>query len=163
MKKDLLTNYDRYARPTEHKNVINMNVSLSLHHVDIDEKTSMATVYGWLKFAWNDDKMKWNPADYGGLDTLHMADHEVWKPDIMLYNSALGNDQMHYAKTNCIVYSTGSVLWVPPSKFQVFCDLDLHNWPYDKQKCMIKLGSWTYSAHMLNLKADKSEVIFIFN
>ncbi|KAF4524908.1 hypothetical protein B566_EDAN014263 [Ephemera danica] len=26
---------------------------------------------------WNDAKLKWNPADYGGVESIHVADHEA--------------------------------------------------------------------------------------
>lgn len=35
---------------------------------------------------WVDEKLKWNATDYGGLTRLHLADHEIWQPDIVLYN-----------------------------------------------------------------------------
>lgn len=151
-------NYDRFARPAHHENATNVDIKLSIRHIDINEQKSIMTVNGWMKFSWNDDKLKWDPADYGGLDSVHMADHEVWQPDVVLYNSALGNDISHYGRTTCIVYAGGKVLWVPPSQFQVFCDLDLRNWPYDVQKCMVKVGSWTYSGNMINLQSEKPEV-----
>jgi hypothetical protein len=35
---------------------------------------------------WTDEKLKWNESDYGGLSVLHVGDHELWQPDIVLYN-----------------------------------------------------------------------------
>lgn len=35
---------------------------------------------------WNDYKLKWNPDDYGGVDTLHVPSEHIWLPDIVLYN-----------------------------------------------------------------------------
>ncbi|XP_063701348.1 acetylcholine receptor subunit alpha-like 1 isoform X2 [Culicoides brevitarsis] len=158
LKKDLLMNYDRFARPAHHENATNVDIKLSIRHIDINEQKSIMTLNGWTKFSWNDDKLKWNPADYGGLESVHMADHEVWQPDIVLYNSALGNDISHYGRTTCIVYHGGKVLWVPPSQFQVFCDLDLRKWPNDVQTCMIKVGSWTYSGNILDLQSETPEL-----
>ena len=33
-----------------------------------------------------DYKLTWNPDDYGGLETLHVPAHNIWLPDIVLYN-----------------------------------------------------------------------------
>uniref|UniRef100_A0A8W7PTM9 Neurotransmitter-gated ion-channel transmembrane domain-containing protein n=1 Tax=Anopheles coluzzii TaxID=1518534 RepID=A0A8W7PTM9_ANOCL len=38
---------------------------------------------------WNDYKLKWNPDDYGGVDTLHVPSEHIWLPDIVLYNNIL--------------------------------------------------------------------------
>lgn len=35
---------------------------------------------------WNDYKLKWNPDDYGGVETLHVPSEHIWLPDIVLYN-----------------------------------------------------------------------------
>lgn len=35
---------------------------------------------------WQDYKLKWNPEDYGGVDTLHVPSEHIWLPDIVLYN-----------------------------------------------------------------------------
>lgn len=35
---------------------------------------------------WNDYKLKWNPDEYGGVDTLHVPSEHIWLPDIVLYN-----------------------------------------------------------------------------
>nr|CAD7198073.1 unnamed protein product [Timema douglasi] len=32
---------------------------------------------------WNDYKLKWNPDDYGGVDTLHVPSEHIWLPDIL--------------------------------------------------------------------------------
>lgn len=158
LRSDLLTNYDRISRPSHHAKATDANVTLYVHHVDLNERNSILTLIGRIHFSWTDDKLKWDPAQYDGIDSVHVAENEVWQPDIILYNSALGNDISHYGKTTCILYATGTVLWVPPSQYQVFCDLDLRSWPYDVQKCMVKVGSWTYSGNMINLQSEKPEV-----
>lgn len=35
---------------------------------------------------WIDEKLKWNSTEYGGLRRLQVGNHEVWQPDIILYN-----------------------------------------------------------------------------
>ena len=60
----------------------------------------------------------------------------------------------HYGNTHCLAHPDGTVIWVPPSQFTVFCDLDLTYWPYDKQTCMLRVGSWTYDGEQLDLQLD---------
>lgn len=153
-------NYDKYARPSHHDNATNVSVRLTVRHIDINEVRSTLIVHGWMKMGWNDEKLKWNASDYGGLSTLHMGDHEVWQPDVILYNSATGSAIDHYGHSHCIVYNTGMVLWVPPTQFQAFCNINIKNWPYDVQKCHLMIGSWTYSGNQINLSAEETEVKF---
>lgn len=156
LKKDLLFNYDRFARPAEHTNWTVVKLDMTLRHVTLDEISNIMTVQAWLRLTWIDEKLKWNDSDYGGLNVLHVANHEIWQPDIVLSNSATANVD-YYGNTHCLVYPNGVVLWVPPTEFQVFCDLDLRLWPFDTQSCYLNLRSWTYDADTLQIQVDVSE------
>lgn len=35
---------------------------------------------------WTDEKLKWDPAKYGNIEHIHVGNHEVWQPDILLYH-----------------------------------------------------------------------------
>ncbi|KAF4524650.1 hypothetical protein B566_EDAN013759 [Ephemera danica] len=148
LKRDLMLSsltekgYDKFARPAQHTNTTVVTIDLNLKHIDL---------------FWVDEKLKWNASDYGGLSRLHLADHEVWQPDIVLYNSASGSEVDHYGNTHCIVHEDGTVLWVPPSQFRVFCDIDLRRWPYDEQTCTLRLGSWTYDGDQVDLQVDDND------
>lgn len=36
--------------------------------------------------SWNDYKLRWNPADYGGVGDVRFPMGRIWKPDVLLYN-----------------------------------------------------------------------------
>jgi uncharacterized DUF497 family protein len=154
LKKDLLFNYDKYARPAQHTNTTVVNLFVIIRHVSLDELKSIMTVQAWVRMTWEDEKLKWNESEYGGLSVLHVAEHEIWQPDIVLFNSATGNLLDHYGNTYCIARSNGAVLWIPPSQFQVFCNLDMRKWPFDTQSCSLSLGSWMYDGDRLDILLD---------
>ncbi|CAL4126551.1 unnamed protein product, partial [Meganyctiphanes norvegica] len=89
---------------------------------------------------WHDDRLKWNPDDYGGLDKVYLADGEFWKPDITVLNNAEFSELDHYGNTDLSVFRYGEVWWNPPANIQVECLLDLTYWPYDTQTCGIDFG-----------------------
>lgn len=151
LKKDLLKDYDPSLRPSQHYNVTTVETSITITHVEINEIKSTLSVYGWMKFTWNDPKLTWNPADYGYLDVVRMDPTIVWRPDVVLYNNAGGSDNHHYGDTNALVYNGGKVLWVPPTEYHAFCELNMRLWPFDYQKCTLKIGSWTFDGYKLNL------------
>ena len=35
---------------------------------------------------WTDEKLVWDPAEYGGLKMLRLPCDLIWLPDIVLYN-----------------------------------------------------------------------------
>uniref|UniRef100_A0A1B6CAN8 Neurotransmitter-gated ion-channel ligand-binding domain-containing protein n=1 Tax=Clastoptera arizonana TaxID=38151 RepID=A0A1B6CAN8_9HEMI len=155
LKHDLLLKYDKLARPAQHFNSTHVQMDFTIRHISMDEKKSLVTINAWTHFTWTDDKLKWNPNEYGGQNKLHVAESEVWKPDIVLYNSAIYPSLDHYGSTNCIIYNNGEVLWVPTSQFAFFCNTDLRKWPFDRQNCMLSFGSWTYSNEEINLNFSK--------
>ncbi|XP_037073551.1 acetylcholine receptor subunit beta-like 1 [Pollicipes pollicipes] len=76
----------------------------------------------------------------------------IWTPDICHYNG--WERSCHITdnpRSNAIVESDGTVLWVPPVRLSSRCDLDRTNWPRDTATCCIKFGSWTYNGHRVNL------------
>ncbi len=36
---------------------------------------------------WKDDYLRWSPADWGGIRSVKFSPWQIWKPDIMLYNT----------------------------------------------------------------------------
>ncbi|GJQ64877.1 hypothetical protein Trydic_g7051 [Trypoxylus dichotomus] len=151
LRHDLLLNYDKFARPAPHQNTTNVDFGISIRHIEVNEFKSTVTVYGFAKLQWNDEKLKWNKSDYGGLDKLNMADHELWLPDLFLINSGVSTAINSY-NSQCHVYDNGGVFWVPPAQFTVLCDLNLKYWPFDTQKCYMEFISWTHHGNEINLK-----------
>ncbi|CRK86397.1 CLUMA_CG000057, isoform A [Clunio marinus] len=158
LRHELLKDYDINARPENNGDVTNCTVELSLINLEMDEERGVMLSHIWIHLNWTDNKLKWDNDKYPGIKSVHVAADEVWQPDLMVYNSAEVRLVEHFAKTNKIVYSHGSVLWVPPGKFETYCNLNLKFWPFDVQKCDIKIGSWTYNGYQLDLKLLKDHV-----
>ncbi|XP_054858945.1 neuronal acetylcholine receptor subunit alpha-3 isoform X2 [Eublepharis macularius] len=104
----------------------------------------------WLRHIWNDYKLKWNPEDYGGVRFIRVPSHKIWKPDIVLYNNAVGDFQVD-DKTKAILNYTGNVTWMPPAIFKSSCKIDVTYFPFDYQNCTMKFGSWSYDKAEIDL------------
>ncbi|EFA02806.1 nicotinic acetylcholine receptor alpha 10 subunit precursor [Tribolium castaneum] len=158
LRQDLLLNYDKFARPAQHYNTTKVVFGLTIRHIELNEFKSTLVVHSWIRLSWKDEKLQWNSTNYGGLETLNLADHEIWQPDIFLYNSATSSGITHYGNVNCIVYEGGDVLWVPPAQFSVLCNLNLKYWPFDTQRCEMIFGSWTYNGDQIDIDPDNDGV-----
>lgn len=94
-----------------------------------------------------------------------MAQHEIWQPDITLYNSVTHNVD-YYGATNFLVEQNGNVIWVPPATLKSFCDTNLRYWPFDSHKCTLLFGSWVYNGHEIDVipkETDSHVELFIDN
>ncbi|XP_051165767.1 neuronal acetylcholine receptor subunit alpha-7-like isoform X3 [Leptopilina boulardi] len=119
--------------------------------IDVDEKNQLLITNLWLKLEWNDVNMRWNISEYGGVRDLRIPPHRLWKPDVLMYNSADEGFDGTYP-TNVVVKSNGTCLYVPPGIFKSTCKIDITWFPFDDQKCEMKFGSWTYDGFQLDLQ-----------
>lgn len=161
LKTDLLRNYDRYLRPDEDVAATLVNLSMVLKNIDLSYVTSKLDINSWISMKWYDPALQWDPSKYGDIKHIYLAPTEVWQPDLSTFNSAGGNDVSPFGDTFHIAYNDGKVLWVPPCKFQVYCDLDLTYWPFDTQTCELILGSWVYDGNAIDFHFEDDSAVEI--
>ncbi|KAM3720845.1 Acetylcholine receptor [Dirofilaria immitis] len=157
---DLLTNYNVLERPVSNSStplVIKMRLFLQ-QIVDVDEKNQVVQINAWIRYIWKDYKLKWDPREYGGIKDLHFPgdNSRIWRPDILLYNSADDNFDSTF-KSNLLVYNSGEVNWIPPGILKFSCKLDITWFPFDDQICGLKFGSWTHNGFALDLQIDSDD------
>ncbi|TMS39880.1 hypothetical protein L596_006340 [Steinernema carpocapsae] len=154
---DLLSNYNPLERPVNETNTpLVVKVRFFLQQiVNVDEKNQVVQLNAWLRYIWHDYKLVWNPRDYAGIRDVRFPgtmDH-IWKPDILLYNSADEHFDTTY-KSNLLVYYNGEVNWIPPGILKFSCKMDITWFPFDDQLCDLKFGSWTFHGLALDLQID---------
>ncbi|XP_026220480.1 neuronal acetylcholine receptor subunit alpha-7 isoform X1 [Anabas testudineus] len=157
--KELMKNYNPLERPVHndsHSLTVHFSFSL-LQIMDVDEKNQVLTTNIWLQLYWTDFYLQWNMSDYPGVTNVRFPDNQVWRPDILLYNSA---DERFDASfhTNILVNSTGYCQYLPPGIFKSTCYIDVRWFPFDVQHCDLKFGSWTYGGWSLDLQMIEADV-----
>ncbi|XP_066503740.1 neuronal acetylcholine receptor subunit alpha-7a [Hoplias malabaricus] len=157
--RDLMKDYNPLERPVfNDTHTLTVNFSLSLMQImDVDEKNQVLTTNIWLQLYWYDHYLKWNISDYPGVTSVRFPDNQIWKPDILLYNSA---DERFDATfhTNILVSSNGACNYIPPGIFKSTCYIDVRWFPFDVQRCDLKFGSWTYGGWSLDLKMIEADI-----
>ncbi|KAM9366746.1 neuronal acetylcholine receptor subunit alpha-7-like [Symphorus nematophorus] len=157
--KDLMTNYNPLERPVSNDSEnVTVHFSLTLMQImDVDEKNQVLTTNMWLQLKWTDYYLQWNTSEYPGVTNVRFPDHLIWKPDILLYNSA---DERFDATfhTNIVVDSSGYCIYLPPGIFKSTCHIDVRWFPFDEQRCDLKFGSWTYDGWSLDLKMLPADI-----
>ncbi|XP_042553646.1 neuronal acetylcholine receptor subunit alpha-3 [Dipodomys spectabilis] len=148
----LFADYNEIIRPVANVSdpvIIQFEVSMS-QLVKVDEVNQIMETNLWLKQIWNDYKLKWNPSDYKGVEFMRVPVEKIWKPDIVLYNNAIGDFQVD-DKTKALLKYTGEVTWIPPAIFKSSCKIDVTYFPFDYQNCTMKFGSWSYDKAKIDL------------
>ncbi|XP_058964332.1 neuronal acetylcholine receptor subunit alpha-10-like [Pocillopora verrucosa] len=155
---NLLANYTKEARPVKdprQKVVVTFGFEL-VQLVNVDVRNQMITTNVWVRQIWDNELLTWDPRDYDQIQTVRLDASLVWIPDIVLYNSADnefsgGTDKY---KTPVILSSNGSCSWFCPASFTSTCPIDVQYFPFDRQKCVLKFGSWTYEVIDLDMKEE---------
>ncbi|XP_037509764.1 neuronal acetylcholine receptor subunit alpha-7 [Rhipicephalus sanguineus] len=155
---DLLANYNTLERPVLNESEpLILNFGLTLQQIiDVDEKNQLIITNIWLTLEWIDVNLRWNPKEYGGVQDLCIPPNKIWKPDVLMYNSADEKFDATYP-TNVVVRSNGSCKYMPPGIFKSTCKIDITWFPFDDQKCKLKFGSWTYHGYQLDLRVKSEE------
>ncbi|KAL4641746.1 neuronal acetylcholine receptor subunit alpha-3-like [Arapaima gigas] len=155
----LFHRYNQYIRPVENVSdpvTVEFEVSIS-QLVKVDEVNQIMETNLWLRHVWNDYKLKWIPAEYDGIEFIRVPSNKIWRPDIVLYNNAVG-DFLVEDKTKALLKFDGTVTWVPPAIFKSSCPMDITYFPFDYQNCSMKFGSWTYDKAKIDLVLIGSKV-----
>ena len=75
------------------------------------------TTVGYATFFWTDNRLTWDKTKFGDIDRLRVAAHEVWIPDITVYNMV--GPLINMVPTNVIIFNTGMMIWMPYVTTQV--------------------------------------------
>ncbi|CAG7822726.1 unnamed protein product [Allacma fusca] len=144
--------YNPLERPVPVENeTLQVSFGLTLMQIiDVDEKNQIMTTNVWLNLEWSDYSLKWNVTEYGLVDNIRIHPNKLWRPDILMYNSADEGFDGTFP-TNIVVRNNGSCVYIPPGIFKSTCKIDITWFPFDDQKCDMKFGSWTYDGFQLDL------------
>ena len=136
LRSDLLAGYQRHVAPSSDRLALH-GVDYSQAGTDVEMQLRLFKVEAvsaaegvmrlkvWLRMAWQDDRLRWDPAHYGGLTYTHFwidasSTSEVWCPDVQMYNSLTGIAET-LDPTYARVEHTGAVFFSRPGKLDVMC------------------------------------------
>ena len=84
--------------------------------------------------------MAWDPTEWDDIKSITIEDDQLWLPDLVLFHEVEGSKLLE--KYLVIVSSDGSMMYVPAVSTKVFCKPNYDLWPYGKQNCTFRIGSW---------------------
>jgi hypothetical protein len=111
-----------------------------------------------FEFTWCDDLLRWNTSEQVCLGRRNRSEfffftHEIWTPDIVAINGPGKPEKQAKYQYPVLVICTGSVRWSYQDKLVSFCEMDVRNFPFDRQHCSILLQSSIYDSSQLKLRS----------
>ncbi|XP_055328883.1 uncharacterized protein LOC129581697 [Paramacrobiotus metropolitanus] len=149
----ILKDYNADIMPSKHHtDVLTVTLGLALINlINLDERNQVLTTNCWLNQVWFDHKLAWNPASFGNVTSILIPANRIWRPDVFLYNTADATYYHRAISTNAIIQHTGNVTWFVAHIYRSTCAIDMRRFPFDRQICTMKFGSWTYSGDKIDL------------
>jgi len=104
----------------------------------------------WLREWWNDERLAWDPADFGNIteivmDGPELEEPDIWHPDFRIYN-AVGQHREFFDSVSSSVQANGDVFFSRPGMVEMLCKFSgLVAFPYDELSCEFEIGGWTLS------------------
>lgn len=101
---------------------------------------------------WVDEYMRWDPTEYEGQDRVLFDANEVWKPEVNVWNSnaeILSTDAFA-ERSSVSARPNGSMFWWTYITIASKCALDLTDYPFDQQRCLLFFGPNTYRSHEMD-------------
>ncbi|KYO35070.1 neuronal acetylcholine receptor subunit alpha-6 [Alligator mississippiensis] len=155
----LFFHYNHFIRPVENvSDPVTVHFEVAITQLaNVDEVNQIMETNLWLRHIWNDYKLRWDPMEFDGIEFVRVPADKIWKPDIVLYNNAVGDFQVE-GKTKALLRYDGMITWTPPAIFKSSCPMDITFFPFDHQNCSLKFGSWTYDKAKIDLVIIGSKV-----
>ncbi|XP_069138909.1 neuronal acetylcholine receptor subunit alpha-6-like [Argopecten irradians] len=153
----LFLNYRREIRPARNLNeTVRVNISFFLVSIaDLDEVSGTITMSGGITMIWQDFRLSWQPSDHGGIDQIMINSSMIWQPLIFLLSFAAEVEKFSADGFDARIYNDGTVQISPGRRIAANCEIDMTNFPTDRQKCSLDLLSWGYPATEIHLSARR--------
>ncbi|CAJ0954853.1 unnamed protein product, partial [Mesorhabditis belari] len=148
----ILKNYEKAVRPVRNASTpVVVKLGMTMTNIfDMDERNQVLTINVWLDQEWDDELLRWNPSQFGGITSIRLPCDLIWLPDIVLYNNA-DDYTAGFMRSRAMVLHTGTVFWPPPTQLRSTCKIDVTYFPFDSQHCSLKFGSWTYHGFQVDI------------
>ena len=139
---NITSGYRRHFRPVfDQTKILQMSVYMDLVAIhDFVEVQGKFTTTSVVFLEWTDEFLRWNPDDFGGVQTLTIQLANVWFPILLHANSAEKMEQLtedwHLLRVN----SSGYVMYYFGDVFTSSCGVDIAYYPWDTQRCEIQFS-----------------------
>ncbi|XP_028408539.1 neuronal acetylcholine receptor subunit alpha-10-like [Dendronephthya gigantea] len=133
---------------------VNVSIGLALQQIEnLDEKRQVLVSHVVQTLEWSVQQLTWNPAKYHGIKTLKVPTKMIWMPDIILYNSLNMDQTVGMHRGHALLHHTGQIIYRFSKKIESSCKTNVANYPFDKQECTFKFGSWALNGFELDVKS----------
>ncbi|CAL1547522.1 unnamed protein product, partial [Lymnaea stagnalis] len=115
---------------------------LPIDILSIDEIYQVkVTIIAYLSVLWQHPGLSWEPADYDGIQAVHVDAESLWKPQIVITVSASESLTLTFPG-ELRISSSGQVASSKYYQLSFRCEIDFYKYPFDTQTCFLGFYPW---------------------
>ncbi|XP_019646428.1 PREDICTED: 5-hydroxytryptamine receptor 3A-like [Branchiostoma belcheri] len=135
LQQDLLSAnvYNKAASPTTSLQIKAYVVNV----INLDEKGEQIVTAFKAEYTWKDDRLEWEPNEYGKVDRIFILDDQIWKPTLTLERNADTGYSGGFPTTEVKMENTGKISWPVEALTTTTCTLDPFLFPQDNMTCAV--------------------------
>ncbi|XP_069122461.1 neuronal acetylcholine receptor subunit beta-3-like [Argopecten irradians] len=157
---DLLQGYQKWSRPGNNYSVpLDVYVEFHLLSIrDFVQLTNKFAITGVFELSWTDERISWNPNDYGGIDRVNIPQDVVWKPELINTKPFTAVQAIGIPTFGITYFSDGWAVWTPGDNYDTPCEADVTYYPFDNQSCTFRFSDWTQIPGSIRFVAPSSQI-----
>ena len=157
---DLTTSHNPHLRPETNQNLATtIYTSFTLISLlDIDAVEGTVSITGYFTMTWTDRNLIWTPSNYGLIAKVTFPSDTIWRPPLIIGNSATSFKMIGMKDSYIKVVRTGLVLWQPGESIIFTCSIDSTYFPFDTQVCTCSLLVWGFDIDEVELHKSQTTI-----
>ena len=117
-----------------------------IHMAEFNDVSGYISVLGYFSVEWIDERMTWDPYDYGGIEEVSMPAEKVFVPKLIISNGFERIYALHeIAGTEVLYIYSGDAFWFPGRLMKTRCPVDVQLYPFDEPYCFIEVVPMMHS------------------
>ncbi|VDL86263.1 unnamed protein product [Nippostrongylus brasiliensis] len=124
-----------------------VNLTLAfLKLINVEEAKQAVDFLFEYKSEWIDERLKWSPSDYCGIEHIYVGQEDVWIPEITVAEAHSSQDNREQFQKFVRVHHSGLMEYFVPTVSSTVCQFEVYDFPFDKQSCSVKVMAQSFSA-----------------
>ncbi|CAI5453212.1 unnamed protein product [Caenorhabditis angaria] len=123
--------------------------------VKIEEPEESVTFLFDLILTWHDERLEWNPEDYGGINHIYVPLKKIWVPEMTIVDSTEQKSFLERDMLYAWIYSNGSVNYYHSSVITTICEMDVFRFPMDRHTCSVNVIYHSYVTGEYEIYAEQ--------
>ena len=165
LNKELLKNYDTRVIPRKNisQSIDVLAIFLLQGVLELDTVSQKLSILGYYTLLWKNEILVWDASLHGGIDYIKLPIDQVWVPPLRLSLTYGGKGKIGNSDNIVELYSDGKTMLTTDNTYNVFCDVNIKVYPFDKHDCVFYVFITQMNSldvNITNFTAELSSIYF---